>query len=135
MDILTARTKTIEYGLTGPDWALDPTTPILLIKRKIGSSGGCGPGKFGNMLVPDRIWFVNIKPACYCHDCRYHDLEDNVDTTDERYKADKELFNNGEKIIRKESKNKFTRWLRMRVLLHYYMAVDVAGHKWKGDDA
>ena len=34
-------------------------------------AGGCGPGGIGDMLVPDRMWFLSVKPACRVHDWMY----------------------------------------------------------------
>ena len=121
MNLEEARRKAIEYGLKGPDWALNPNIPIECIRKWIGSEGGCGPGRIGDWLVPDTIWFVNIKPACYLHDCEYSE----PDTSQE--KDDKNLFDNAEIIIRLKSKNKLTMWLRMSRLMKYYAAVDIAG--------
>ncbi|MBU2249268.1 MAG: hypothetical protein KKD77_21150 [Gammaproteobacteria bacterium] len=123
MNLKTARNLAIDYDLSGPDWALDPKIPIEEIRERIKSEGGCGPGKFGDWLVPDTVWFINIKPACYLHDCQYSE----ADTPEKRYAADKNLFNNAEKIIRLKSRNKFTLWLRMSRLMKYYAAVDIAG--------
>ena len=123
MNILDARLFAIEFRLTGPAWALDKFIPILSIQNKIGSSGGCGPGKLGDWLVPDTVYGLSIKPACYIHDCRYYD----ADTRDKRFAADKELFDNAERIIRLKSRNKLMVWLRMSRLLKYYAAVRWCG--------
>jgi len=122
MDLETARKKAIEYGLDGPLWAFDTDIPIDQIRALLGSDGGCGPGKFGDWLVPDSILGVSIKPACYVHDCMYHDAK----TADERYEADERLFTNAGHIIRAES-NWFTRIIRRRILLVYFDAVDLGG--------
>lgn len=34
-------------------------------------TGGCGPGGKGDYVVPDTIWFLNIKLACQIHDWTY----------------------------------------------------------------
>lgn len=41
-----------------------------ILKQKI--AGGCGPGGFGDFLVPDTIWGLCITPACAIHDWEYH---------------------------------------------------------------
>ena len=123
MNIETAREKAIAYGLDGPEWALDPDIPIKDIEKRIGSTGGCGPGKWGDWFVPDTIYGLNIKPACYIHDCNYSE----ADTPEKRHAADLRLFANGEKIIKMKSRNKFMIWLRMLRYSKYYVAVDLGG--------
>ena len=123
MDLNAARSRAIQYNLDGPKWALDYTTPISMIRNRIGSSGGCGPGKWGDWLVPDTIYLVNIKPACYLHDCEYSEME----SEDDRKYADKRLFDNANKIVELKSSNKFTLWLRRARLMKYWAAVDIGG--------
>lgn len=123
MELDEARTEAIRLKLKGPEWALNVDLPIEFIRKRIGSSGGCGPGIAGDRLVPDRILFINIKPACYIHDCEYHDAK----TPEAKYNADKNLFNNAETIVRKKSANKLMYWLRMRTVFNYYAAVDIFG--------
>ena len=123
MNIEKARAKAIKYNLSGPEWALDGGIFIGHIRERIGSDGGCGPGNFGDRLVPDSILGVNIKPACYLHDCRYSE----ADTPEKKYEGDVELFTNSAKIIHIESANKFTKWIRMRIVFHYFAAVDIGG--------
>jgi len=123
MDLETARRLAIEYGLDGPKWALDASIPIEIIRQRIGSEGGCGPGKWGDMLIPDTVYGLSMKPACFCHDCSYSE----ADNLDKKYAADLQLFKNGEKIIKLKSHNKFMIWLRMLRYTKYYVAVDLAG--------
>ena len=130
MNTEDARRLAIEYGLSGPSWALDPNKHISEILSQIKSSGGCGPGKIGDYLVPDTIWGLNIKPACYIHDCRYSIIEA-INGTHEtkrnmKYSADKELFDNIDKIIYLKS-NWIMRLIRRRVALVYFDAVDFGG--------
>jgi hypothetical protein len=58
--------KIAKLGLTAPDafWVTDEATLLLM-------AGGCGPGGVGDWLVPDSIWGLNIKPACFIHDYMY----------------------------------------------------------------
>lgn len=127
MDLETARRLAIEYGLEGTAWALDASIPIEEIRQRIGSEGGCGPGKWGDMLVPDTVYGLSIKPACYIHDCNYSE----ADTPDKRYEADLRLFRNSRRIIKLNS-NKFMCWLRMLRISKYYVAVDLAGEDFAG---
>lgn len=122
MNLETARKLAIEYDLVGPKWALDDTIPIKDIESRIGSSGGCGPGKWGDLLIPDTVWGLSMKPACFLHDAEYSE----ANTPDKRYVADLRLFSNGRKIIHLKS-NKFMIWLRMLRFSKYYVAVDLAG--------
>lgn len=124
MTLEEARKLAVEYELAGPDWALDITIPISRIRECIGSEGGCGPGKLGDKIIPDKVLFLNIKPACYIHDCRYSDLS----KPESKYLADIELFINADKIVRLNS-NWLTRLIRRRILLVYLNAVDYGGSK------
>lgn len=130
MDLETARRLAIEYGLKGPDWALDTSIPIEIIRQRIGSEGGCGPGKWGDMLIPDTIYGLSMKPACYCHDTDYSE----ADTPDKRYEADLNLLKNGERIIKLKSHNKFMVWIRMLRYTKYYVAVNLAGDSYTCGD-
>ncbi len=128
MDIKTARKLAQEYGLEGPAWALDTDIPIQDIIDRIGSTGGCGPGKWGDWLVPDTVYGLSIKPACYIHDCNYSE----ADTPEKRYEADLRLFRNSRRIIKLNS-NKFMCWLRMLRMSKYYVAVDLGGGSFAKD--
>ena len=53
-------------GLKAPEsfWNTDEETLAMEI-------GGCGPGKFGDRIVPDTVYGLSIKPACAIHDWEY----------------------------------------------------------------
>ncbi len=85
--------------------------------------GGCGPGEWGDPLVPDSILGVDISPACDIHDYAYLIGE----TEEEKTNADIELFANGFRIIKQKSKNKFTSFLRAIILSWYFLAVAYGG--------
>jgi hypothetical protein len=122
MDIKTARQLAIKYGLKAPAWALDESIPIQDIIDRIGSDGGCGPGKWGDKLIPDAILGLSLTPCCYCHDCSYSE----ADTADKKYQADIDLFANSNKLNNKES-NWIMHFPRARLIWWYYYCVDRAG--------
>ena len=124
MDLETARKLAIENCLDGPDWALDPDTPIDQIRALIGSGGGCGPGAtWGDWMVPDTMWGLNMKPVCYLHDCCYHDADNEA----RRHVCDLLLFTNGTTYIRAHSANWFMVWLRLKRLGKYFRMVNLGG--------
>lgn len=54
----------------------------------IRANWGCGPGGgLGDLLVPDRILGLNVKPACQIHDYYYRHWPDSSE--DARYMADR----------------------------------------------
>lgn len=88
--------------------------------------GGCGPGGFGDYLVPDTIWGLSIKPSCSIHDWMYRwgvTLED-------KEQADRVFLNNMLRQILNGDTGRLTRWLRRRRARKYYLAV-----KWWGAPA
>ena len=66
------------------------------IEKIIESTGGCGPGGFGDYLVPDTLFgVINIKPACRIHDYMYATGEDQED----KDYADEVFLSNMKQII------------------------------------
>ena len=84
---------------------------------------GCGPGKFGNRIVPNSILGISIKEACCIHDMMYR----MCNNENEKILADLELFGNGVRIINQKSKNKFTSFLRAIIISWYFLAVFYGG--------
>lgn len=77
--------------------------------------GGCGPGKLGDYLVPDKIWGLNIKIACTYHDWMYFVGE----TYQDKIRADKVFYNNMLRLIESNSRWFFPKCVR-RILAHIY---------------
>jgi hypothetical protein len=93
-------------------------------------SGGCGSGKYGDMLVPDSLWGLDVKFICQIHDWMYTEGT----TIKHKNSADRVLLNN---LIRwVDHKTDFVplRWLRHRRAVTYYDAVQTFGGPafWKG---
>lgn len=86
-------------------------------------TGGCGPGGFGDFLVPDTVWFLNIKIACRIHDFMYYIGE----TQEDKDIADAVFRTNMLRIIQAKTKNKILRRLRVSRALKYYWAVHTQG--------
>lgn len=86
-------------------------------------TGGCGPGGAGDYLVPDTIWFLNIKLACQIHDWTYF-----VWNTDAGFALSNHLFQwNINEIIKQTGGNIFLQKLRGRRGRKYVWAVTKFG--------
>ena len=90
---------------------------------------GCGPGKFGDRIVPDTIWGLSILLPCQIHDYDYEHGETEEDKRD----ADCRFFHNCVILIENEPRNIYS-VLRMQRAENYYEMVMVGGHAafWKG---
>lgn len=69
--------------------------------------GGCGPGGFGDWLVPDRIWGLLIRPSCGIHDWMYRY---GIDLNDKKL-SDRVFINN---TVRQIEGGLTWPWLRRR---------------------
>jgi hypothetical protein len=83
---------------------------------------GCGAANSKFDFVPDSIYFLSIREACYRHDYAYHIGETEMD----RLAADRQFLNNMFTIIEQQS-NFIMRPLRRRRALKYYEAVRELG--------
>lgn len=82
--------------------------------------GGCGPGKFGDKLIPDKILGVDVRPACEIHDWMYMMGESQED----KDKADRVFRNNMVRLIMAHpARPRWLRRLRLWLAHKYYMAV------------
>lgn len=87
-------------------------------------TGGCGPGGFGDFLVPDRIWGLSIFIACRIHDWMYHVGK----TLQDKEQADRIFLNNMVRIIQgNPSKFKFLNRWRLKGAKNYFWAVSMFG--------
>ena len=77
---------------------------------------GCGPGYIGDLLIPDRLWGLSIRPCCSVHDFMYRVGE----TEDDRSEADDVFVNNALRLILAGTSNKFLLRLRLRRARTYY---------------
>jgi hypothetical protein len=84
---------------------------------------GCGPGEFGNKLVPDKILGLSITEACCIHDHMYSIGQ----TEEEKTTADIELYANGMRIIKQKS-NWLTLMPRAFILTIYMLACMYGGN-------
>jgi hypothetical protein len=85
--------------------------------------GGCGAGKFGDLLVPDTLWGLRVTFMCKIHDHMYE-----IGTTEEdRESADRTLRNNLMRYVAHQNSNGLLQWLRMRRAVKYYHAVRMFG--------
>lgn len=83
---------------------------------------GCGPGKLGDWLVPDTIWFLSIKPACQIHDWYYREWDG-----EDRKEADVVFSNNMQRIIKASTKNRWLLERRLKRAELYYQMVRKRG--------
>jgi hypothetical protein len=85
--------------------------------------GGCGAGKFGDLLVPDTLWGLKVTFMCKIHDHMYGTGQTEAD----REMADRVLRNNLMRWIANKDSNGLLQWLRMRRAVKYYHAVRMFG--------
>lgn len=87
-------------------------------------TGGCGPGGFGDYLVPDTVYFLSIFYACRIHDFMYHFGE----TEAEKRLADSVFLNNMLRIVHAKTKWNWLKKLRARrCRIYYEMVRDYGG--------
>ena len=122
MNLAEARRIGIKYNLKAPKeyWEID----ISGLQNIIGK-GGCGPGKLGDKLIPDTVWFLSIKPACAIHDFEYSIMIDEQD----RERADHNFLFNMLRLVERQTKFIILRMLRRRRALKYYEVVRIGGKK------
>jgi hypothetical protein len=93
---------------------------LLTENEKNCMCNGCGPGKWGSLIVPDKLWIIGVDfgPACDIHDYCYQ-------TWMPKKKADN-LFLENMSII---ADGAFwgVRWLAHRFAFIYYLAVKIGG--------
>lgn len=83
-------------------------------------TGGCGPGGFGDWLVPDTILGESVFLPCRIHDWMYHEGETKV----EKDIADAVFLFNMTMVI---NDHEFLDGARMEMVLNYYKAVSLFG--------
>jgi len=87
-------------------------------------TGGCGPGWFGDWLVPDTIWFLNIRASCRIHDWMYYEAVCEAD----KVRADRVFLNN---MLRQIEGGCSWKWLsflrRIRANIYYKAVRDFGG--------
>lgn len=84
----------------------------------------CGAGKFGDLIVPDTMWGVNVSPACQVHDDMYEMAEP---SWAEFHYSNAILFLNCASIITANSTNFITRNARIARAAFYLLMVSTAG--------
>ena len=105
-------------GLLAPDsfWETDEQTLSMMV-------GGCGPGKYGDYLVPDSMYGLSIKAACIVHDYEYAIGK----VMNDKRRADLHFLENLLFIVNKKSKWKIAKWFRGYRVMSYYLAVANGG--------
>ena len=79
---------------------------------------GCGPGEFGDKLVPDTMYGLYIGLAC-----KVHDVDFAIGTPETI--ANRRFWRNLDIIITKKSKNALMRYLRrLRATTYYHMVME-----------
>ena len=81
---------------------------------------GCGPGRLGDYLIPDRVWGLSILRACRIHDYSYH-----IKTA--KTVADVVFYENMQRIVIACTKWRWLKSLRLRRVKIYYLAVKYCG--------
>ncbi|MCK5602633.1 hypothetical protein KAR91_12205 [Candidatus Pacearchaeota archaeon] len=105
-------------GLEAPAafWLTDEATLAMM-------TGGCGPGKYGDYLVPDTAWLLSIRPACVIHDFEYAVGQ----TPEEKKAADHRFLDNMLLIIDQKSKFWPLKVVRRWRAMSYYSFVADGG--------
>lgn len=109
-----------DCGITVPFslWSCDDVNLALFIN-------GCGPRGLGDKIIPDKILFISVKPACMVHDFEY---QIGVTLRDKK-NADERFKNNLLAIVNKRSSFWPLKVLRRHIALGYYTAVKDFGHR------
>ncbi len=90
-------------------------------------TGGCGPGKLGDYLVPDNLFGESIFLACRIHDWMYFE----VLTARDKFWADLVFLVNMVLIV---NDGEFWDPARLKMAMKYYIAVSFLGGSFtKGD--
>jgi hypothetical protein len=85
--------------------------------------GGCGPGGIGDIIVPDKIWGLNIKPACKIHDWTFFVWNDK-----QGFDLSNNLFKNN--MVRINEQHNGWGWVkrrRLKAIKLYYDMVQTFG--------
>ena len=82
-------------------------------------AGGCGPGGPGDMLVPDTMYGLSVRPACRIHDWMYHFGR----ILPDKELSDRVFLNNMVRIIKARGSLGFLENLRLRRAKTYYVMV------------
>lgn len=90
---------------------------------------GCGAANSKFDFIPDTLWGLPIKEACYRHDYAYHIGK----TEEDKKKADEQFLRNMLTLINTQS-TPLLKWPRRWRAMTYYSAVCDKGHKafWAG---
>jgi len=102
-------------------------------KQKADMTNGCGPGRFGSLVVPDKLLWLDISEACRIHDWCYA-----VGVTiEDKHEADRVFLNNMLRLIDARMSAWPVRLIRTRMATYYYHAVrDLGGPAfWKGKNS
>jgi hypothetical protein len=105
--------------LLKPNWIQD----AMLIH------GGCGPGKWGDYVIPDRLLGLDVSMACKIHDRMYEFAENQYD----KLKADSYFLSNLVFIII-DGSNWLTRIPRLWLAWRYFLAVLLCGRAGCGEE-
>lgn len=101
------------YQLAAPQsfWLAGPEQINSLVN-------GCGPGGFGDRLIPDTVWFLSVKAACKIHDWMF--LVYNCETG---FELSNQVFMDNMARINQTTKQAWLRFLRARRIKKYHQAV------------
>jgi len=86
--------------------------------KELEDCNGCGSG-WSAKLIPNSIYWVNIRPACCIHDNRYK----NGKTAEDKASADREFLNNMLRLIEAKKAWYYPHFLARGRAIKYYTAV------------
>ena len=84
----------------------------------------CGAGDWGDRIVPDNLWGLNISPACWIHDQMFTMAPANWSAF---HHANSVFLHNLNAINESKSGNIFIKKMRQIRAIEYYTAVDTLG--------
>ena len=109
----------IQAFATDKAWEVLDVQPAAITQR----SGGCGPGKWGDLAVPDTFYGLKVTSVCKLHDIEYEVGETEQDKEDSDINFLRNLLN----YIKAHTKFAFVRTLRNYRAMTYYNAVSECG--------
>ena len=109
----------IQVFATEKAWEVLDVQPAAILQRR----GGCGPGKWGDLAIPDTFWGLKVTSVCKLHDIEYEVGETEID----KIMADIFFLVNLLAYIKAHTKFRAVRILRNYRAMSYYSAVSEFG--------
>lgn len=109
-------------------YKLEVKHPFHVLKKNFGCANGCGAK--GGIPFPYTFWGLSILSTCSGHDIDWELSESFNELVESNYRWRRNM----ERIIDKESANRFMVYLRLKRMNKYYEAVKLFGTKNYADE-